>query len=278
MSANESKATAAKRKQKLEYEIEVAAPVEAVWKALTDAAELTRWFPIEAEVKPGVGGTIRLSWGPDYEGTAPISIWEPNRHFQWKEVAPAAPGEKDSGGRAIVIDWVLEARGGRTILRLVNSGFTGADWEEEYYSSLEYGWVFMLTNLKHYLERHAGVPRQVAWPRRKVEMPREVAFQKVMGRGGIFAESALDLLREGERYSLRTATGNTFSGNVQFVRPPRGFCVTVDQLNDALFWLTIEGAPGKHEVQLWLSAYGLPASQVAAIGDQWFGVLERLFA
>jgi hypothetical protein len=75
-----------------------------------------------------------------------------------------------------------------------------------------------------------------------------------------------------------TATGSTFSGRVEFLRPPRGFCLTVENLNDALFWLTIEGAPGNHEVQLWLSAYGLSATQVAAFGKSWAGVLDNLFA
>jgi uncharacterized protein YndB with AHSA1/START domain len=65
MSANGAQPNAPGQKSNLEFEIEVAAPVEAVSKALTDAAELSRWFPLEAEVKPGVGGTIRLSWGPE---------------------------------------------------------------------------------------------------------------------------------------------------------------------------------------------------------------------
>ncbi|HET6639495.1 MAG TPA: SRPBCC domain-containing protein, partial [Gemmatimonadota bacterium] len=34
-------------------EIAIDAPVEVVWKALTDARELERWFPLEARVKPG---------------------------------------------------------------------------------------------------------------------------------------------------------------------------------------------------------------------------------
>ena len=48
----------------IEKELEIDAPIEAVWKALTDAEELTNWFPLEARVKPGVGGSIwRLeSW------------------------------------------------------------------------------------------------------------------------------------------------------------------------------------------------------------------------
>lgn len=159
----------------------------------------------------------------------------------------------------------------------MHSGFTGADWEEEYYESVKYGWTFMLTNLRHYLERHVGVPRHVAWPRKKITLTRDAAFQKLMGRGGIFVEGGTGNLRKGERYSQQTGAGSTFSGRVEFVRPPRGFCVSVESLNDALLWLTIEGAPGNHEVQLWLSAYGLPAGQVTAFGDQWTGVLERIF-
>jgi hypothetical protein len=43
-------------------EIKVAAPVEAVSKALRDGTELARWFPLEATFEPGVGGKLRLSW------------------------------------------------------------------------------------------------------------------------------------------------------------------------------------------------------------------------
>lgn len=51
------------RERSLGYEVTISAPVEAVWKALTDAMELARWFPLEASVRPGVGGSVRLSWG-----------------------------------------------------------------------------------------------------------------------------------------------------------------------------------------------------------------------
>jgi uncharacterized protein YndB with AHSA1/START domain len=44
-----------------EHEVVVDAPIESVWKAITDAEELTRWFVEEATVEPGVGGTIAVS-------------------------------------------------------------------------------------------------------------------------------------------------------------------------------------------------------------------------
>lgn len=99
-----------------------------------------------------------------------------------------------------------------------------------------------------------------------------------MGAGGSFEHAALGALRAGERYALRTTTGDAFTGRGEFLRVPRGFCVTVAHLNDAPFWLTIEGAAGQHDVQLWLSAYGMPQAQVDAFGERWAHVLERLFA
>ena len=53
-----------KKERRLEKEIEIAVPIEEVWKALTDANELARWFPLEARVTPGLGGNIFVSWGP----------------------------------------------------------------------------------------------------------------------------------------------------------------------------------------------------------------------
>jgi uncharacterized protein YndB with AHSA1/START domain len=77
-----------RRPATIEKQIEVNAPLDAVWKALTDSAELARWFPLEAKVKPGVRGALTLSWGPECEGTARISVWEPEKNFQWQEPAP----------------------------------------------------------------------------------------------------------------------------------------------------------------------------------------------
>jgi uncharacterized protein YndB with AHSA1/START domain len=254
--------------RKIEKQIEIAAPAETVWKALTNAEELKRWFPLEARIEPGMGGKIMLSWGPEWEGTAPIEIWEPNRRFRWIE---------SGSGQPVTVEWTIETRGGKTILRLTQSSFSsGADWENEFYDSTNYGWLFMLTNLRHYLERHAGEPRAVAWPRRKVELPRETVYEKLVGPGGIFTEGAAGNLVAGNLYSLRVATGETWSGRVEFVIPLRGFCVTVESLNDALAWLTIEGSGPEHDAQLWFSTYGLPQARMGELESRWAAELERI--
>ena len=260
----------AKQLRRLKKEIEVAASPAAVWKALTDAEELSRWFPLSARVTPGAEGSIFLSWGPGSEGEARITAWEPQKLLRVIQQAGDFAGPE-----GVTIEWKLEQRGGTTIVRLAQSGFSaGSDWAEEYFASTEYGWGFMLLNLRHYLERHAGTPRRVAWPRHKVEISRDEAYRRLTAPGGLFREGAGGL-KAGNDYMLESATGENFEGRVEFVRPPRGFCLSVRHLNDALLWLTIEGIPGEHEVQIWLSAYNLPLPTVDRLESEWRAALER---
>ena len=76
-----------------QHEIVIDAPIEAVWKAISDAEELTRWFVEEANVEPGVGGTIEISWGGDEKGE------EPNRRMGAEpEAAENAHAVRDGRG------------------------------------------------------------------------------------------------------------------------------------------------------------------------------------
>ena len=84
------------RTQELSLTIE--APAADVWKALTDAEELTRWFVPEARVVPGVGGSLWMSWGGGMEGTTHITDWEPNRRMRTADELP-------SGGTRIRTPW-----------------------------------------------------------------------------------------------------------------------------------------------------------------------------
>lgn len=263
----------ARELKRVRKEIEIAASPAAVWKALTDGEELARWFPLSARVTPGVEGSIFVSWGPDFEGEGRITAWEPEKLLRWIQQA----GEI-AGPEGITIEFKIEQRRGSTIVRLVQSGFSaGGDWADEYFASTEYGWGFMLLNLRHYLERHAGMPRQVAWPRHRATVSREEAYRRLAAPGGLFREGAGGLA-PGADYMLEAATGESFEGRVEFVRPPRGFCLSVRHLNDALLWLTIEGIAGEHDVQLWLSAYNLPQGKVEAFERQWAGVLDRILS
>jgi uncharacterized protein YndB with AHSA1/START domain len=64
-------------RRSVEAELEIHSPVEAVWRALTDAAELENWFPPTACVEEGAGGSIELIRDDQMKTRMPIEIWEP---------------------------------------------------------------------------------------------------------------------------------------------------------------------------------------------------------
>jgi uncharacterized protein YndB with AHSA1/START domain len=254
--------------------LEIAAPVEAVWKAISDARELERWFPLQARVTPGEGGEVFLSWGPPWEGASRIDAWEPGRRLRTRGFL--------EHGDASVVEYTLEAGDGKTVLRLVHSGFAkGGDWEDELFGGTERGWRYELRSLRHYLERHAGRDRVVAWPRATVRGTAAEAWRRLLGREGLVREGRLDGLAEGDRYRVVAATGDVLEGTVVVNDPPYEFAGTVVGWNDGLLSLRTHDAAGPlqkdgHAAGLFISTWGMPRQDVEALGERWRRLLDAL--
>ena len=273
----------------IETAVEINAPVDAVWKALTDADELIRWFPLQARSKPGPDGSIWISWDGDYDGEMGIKIWEPNQHLRvswpWHEQEPemsagAAAAITADTASELTVDYYLEGRGGVTVLRLVHTGFgAGADWDAQYDGTCR-GWDFELRGLKHYLENHRGIERRVANVAVNIDMPYEEAWDRLMGADGLAASGKIDGMKAGESYSIRLASGDEMEGTVQINNPPRDLALVVKNLNRSLFRLRLdkECQPDKKmAANMWLSTYGMPQSEVNAIQSRFKNLLEGLF-
>ena len=261
--------------RQVETAIEIQAPVEAVWKALTDAEELERWFPFNARVEPGEGGSIWLNWDGIATWDSTIEVWDPNRHLRTtyaREMPVSGPPPK------LTVDFFLEARGGGTYLRLVHSGFgSGTDWDDEY-DGVRRGWAYELKSLRHYLEHHRGTIRRVAWAFVSLEIPWEEAWERLVGRDGIFAEGSVEGLEEGGRYSTRLATGQALTGVVKLINAGMDFAGTVENLNNGLFRASIEIAhEGGLGAMVWIATYGLDAATVEALQTQLRTLLQGLF-
>lgn len=237
--------------------IELDLPRERVWRALTEAAELERWFPLEARVEPGEGGLIHLSWKNEFAGDSEILSWDPpsllRTTWKWGE------GE----GEAQVTEYRLEARGGSTFLRVVTSGFPeGAEWDE-WVEGTRLGWRFELRSLKHYLERHRGEDRGVLYLRRRVRLSREEAWERLFGPSGV-----------GERPHGATAVDR---------EPPRQYAALVREPRDGLLRLSNEPCgvggtdAGLIDTTLFLSAWGEAREGLADLEPRWRDRLEELF-
>jgi len=254
----------------VEREIAIQAPPDAVWKALTEAEELARWFPLEARTRPGVGGSIWMRWGETYQAESGIEVWEPARHLRI-----AFPIH---GSMRLATDYYLEGKGGGTVLRVVTSGFgAGEDWDDMY-AGVDSGWAFELQGLRHYLERHRGKNRLVAWAVVPWSGDRAERWRRLTGPGGWFGSAGLPAVRAGERYTVTTSTGESLSGTVQVHRPGQQFAATVDGWNDGLFRLELEGGDRKGTGWLWLATYGIPERDVRALERRWKESLDSLLA
>ena len=246
-------------------EVLVDAPPDVVWRALTEADQLTRWFPVDARVEPGLGGSVWLSWGGGVEGQAPITAWEPNRHLQWTETR---------GPVRLAIDFHVEARGGKTLVRLVQSGFGASpDWDDEFHM-VEGGWSYFMSHLRWYLERHRGIRRDLISFRERVPLSRTEAFARLVGPKGLFVRGSLRAAEAGESFGDTPSEGSPITGTVVSKSPGTGqMGLTIREINDAILFLEMEPDPDGARAGFWLSTYGLSAAELVAT-DQLY---ERLY-
>ena len=172
--------------------------------------------------------------------------------------------------KSIAVEYTLEGRGGRTILRLVHSGFSADDDWAEYFDTVESGWSYFLFNLKHYLERHAGRPRRMVWDRRRISLPKPDAWQQLFGPGGLVATDSP---------AAAGQKGTLWSGHpvvIEMVTHPIHLACRCEGLNDALLFVEMEPGKDTYSLGVWLSLYGVADDQAQALERSLTDCLERL--
>jgi len=119
-------------------EVEIAAPLTAVFHALITPEELDRFFATRAVVEPWVGGRYSFGW----EGGGPLKILDlaPDAQLAYSWHYENEP--------PTIVTWTLENSGGGTRLTLVHSGFGQETLTEEYYC----GWLNCANRLKFLVE------------------------------------------------------------------------------------------------------------------------------
>jgi uncharacterized protein YndB with AHSA1/START domain len=249
------------------HEIEIDAPPAAVWKAISTGEELTRWYAEEARVEPRVGGENWVSWGEGQDVGNQNLAWEPG-----KRLTVGKPGhESATGWKAIVVDFEIETRGGRTLLKLVQSGLpAGPDWDSMD-EGTKVGWEMFLFALKFYLEHHAGKSRRTILRYWESPRPADETFAALRQLLGI----AADDLRAGARYAATTAGGEKIAGAIVAVEPGHLLVASVEQLGDALVSLTVHPTAKGAYVNFIVGTFGLPEPQYAEAKARWSNLLQQ---
>jgi uncharacterized protein YndB with AHSA1/START domain len=130
-------------KDVLRFERRLAHPVERVWAALTDPAQLIAWWG-DAEVELVEGGRFTMRWlNTDDEGEAFVMHATVTR----LEAPTLLETEGDAHG---VLRWELQPDADGTLLRFSST----LELPEEYRSRTLAGWHFHLDALADVLEGH----------------------------------------------------------------------------------------------------------------------------
>ncbi len=143
---------------RLELEFDVPGTREQIWDAIATGAGLGSWF-MATEVEERVGGVIRIIMGEEGESVGTVTGWDPPDRFAYIEPDWAAFGDhKDAPVTPLASEFIVEARsGGSCVVRVVSSAFgTGAEWEREFFTEMERGWLPFFDNLRLYLAHFPG--------------------------------------------------------------------------------------------------------------------------
>ena len=135
---------------RIEREVEIAAPVDVVWRTITEPDQITKWFAehIELELVPGHSGYVRFD--AQHGGPIVVEVVDaPNRFsFRWNH----PEGTQPVPGNSVLVEFTLTASGPeRTLLRVVESGHELLAWtggeKERYAAEHNGGWADFLGRL-----------------------------------------------------------------------------------------------------------------------------------
>jgi uncharacterized protein YndB with AHSA1/START domain len=139
----------------IEKEILIEAPIDVVWRAVTEPDQIKQWFSPEAEIDPKEGGEGRLSFPSGQTFYLQIEAFEPPRRFAFRWAHPE--GTKAQPDNSMMVEFTLESEAGNTRIRVVESGFDHIDWADEkkakYFDDHSGGWENILARLRDHAPR-----------------------------------------------------------------------------------------------------------------------------
>lgn len=139
---------------RIERDVVIEAPVDVVWRTVTEADQIARWFAdqVELDLRPGGQGSFAFERDDGATHRAPLvveTVERPTRFaFRWSH----PEGELPVDGNSVLVEFTLVPEGDRrTRLRVVERGLDTIGWPEEekarYADDHRAGWAHFLGQL-----------------------------------------------------------------------------------------------------------------------------------
>jgi uncharacterized protein YndB with AHSA1/START domain len=133
----------------IEREVLIEAPVDVVWRTITEPGQISQWFAdqVELVVEPGAHGYMQFG---DQGGPVVVETVDPPARFSFRWNHPA--GEEPTAGNSMLVEFTLTPEGDeRTRLRVEESGHELRDWpdteKQRYAGEHQGGWAEFLDRL-----------------------------------------------------------------------------------------------------------------------------------
>lgn len=191
---------------------EIDGPAELAWRMVTDPTQIKRWFTAEARVEERVGGEYRLEWTPEMVGEQKIAEWDPPKKL-------VLHNAKEDAWKDMVVTWTTEAKGDKTILRVVQSGIPADSEWDDFFDSTAQGWINALAILS-YAARFADEPAKGCQVMGNFTADAQEAWDKVLGPELLNLGDAGKHLKLGDRFETTTAFGDEWKGEVLLNKVP----------------------------------------------------------
>lgn len=224
-------------------DITIAAPIETVWAALRDPAQIANWFGWDA---PSLDEEIKFIF---VDGATANETRRVVQFGEWE-------------GSSDAIELTVEGDGTR--LRLIRSGGTPIDWTGVY-EDISQGWINFFQQLRLALELHPGESRRTIY----LSGPSKPGVGKPTVELGLAAVNGGR--GPGEGYAALLAPGDAATGLVWYTTHFQT-AVTVEQWGLGLLVVTDMGISPKRPHgggSVLLTTYGLDETQFGALEQRW---------
>ncbi len=156
---------------RIEKNVLLRAPLNRVWRALSDSAEFGSWFgmKVDGPFEPGSrlqAAVVPTTADPEvakaqkaYEGMQfeiTIERMEPERLFSFRWTHPEGPAGSDSTQPSTLVVFTLEEREDGVLLTVTESGFDQIPLARraKMFAENEQGWAIQMRLIETHLDRH----------------------------------------------------------------------------------------------------------------------------
>jgi uncharacterized protein YndB with AHSA1/START domain len=141
---------------RIDREVVIEAPVEVVWRTITEPDQVAQWFAdrVDLVIEPGAHGYLEFG---DQGGPVVVETVDPPARFSFRWNHPH--GQEPVAGNSMLVEFTLTPEGAeRTRLRVVETGHELCDWPEEekqrYAAEHQGGWAEFLDRLTTLLAKN----------------------------------------------------------------------------------------------------------------------------